>query len=98
MCDSGPKRPKASSSRARVAKGVDEVAEVGGVVERVPVAYLDRGDANRHGVLFVDAHSVAKGLRKYAAQRSPYRARSATSASNTTRSISKPSWSARSRE
>jgi hypothetical protein len=28
------------------------VAEVGGVVERVPVAYLDRGDADRHGVLF----------------------------------------------
>jgi hypothetical protein len=33
----------------------DEVAEVGGVIERVPVIYLDRGDANRHGVLFVDA-------------------------------------------
>jgi hypothetical protein len=40
----------------------DEVAEIGGVVERVPVAYLDRGDANRHGALFVDAHSVAKEL------------------------------------
>jgi hypothetical protein len=40
----------------------NEVAEVGGVVERVPVAYLDRGDANRHGALFVDAHSVAKEL------------------------------------
>src|SRR5262249_62038712 len=25
----------------------DEVEEVGGVVERVPVAYLDRGDADR---------------------------------------------------
>src|SRR5215831_15645118 len=28
-----------------------EVAEVGGVIERVPVAYLDRSDTNRHGVL-----------------------------------------------
>jgi hypothetical protein len=38
----------------------DEVAEAGGVVERVPVAYLDRGDANRHGVLFVSlgGHSL----------------------------------------
>jgi hypothetical protein len=26
----------------------DEVAEVGGVVERMPVAYLDGGDANGH--------------------------------------------------
>jgi hypothetical protein len=33
----------------------DKVAEIGGVVERVPVAYLDGGDANRHGVLFMDA-------------------------------------------
>src|SRR5262249_50390886 len=40
----------------------DEVAEVGGVVERVPVAYLDCGDADRHGVLFMDARS----LRQYA--------------------------------
>jgi len=24
-------------------------------VERVPVAYLDGGDADRHGVLFMDA-------------------------------------------
>jgi hypothetical protein len=31
------------------------VAEIGGVVERVPVAYLDGGDADRHGVLFLDA-------------------------------------------
>src|SRR5262249_59947996 len=29
---------------------------------RVPVAYLDRGDADRHGVLFMDASS----LRQYA--------------------------------
>jgi len=29
----------------------DEVAEVGSVIERVPVIYLDRGDANGHGVL-----------------------------------------------
>jgi hypothetical protein len=40
----------------------DEVAEVGGVVERMPVAYLDRGNADRHGVLFMDARS----LRQYA--------------------------------
>jgi hypothetical protein len=38
----------------------DQVAEVGGVVERVPVAYLDRGDADRHDVLFMDARSLRK--------------------------------------
>src|SRR5262249_26094426 len=31
----------------------DEMAPVGGVVERMPMAYLNRGDADRHGVLFV---------------------------------------------
>ena len=31
----------------------DKVAEIGGVVERVPVAYLDGGDANRHGLVAV---------------------------------------------
>src|SRR5262245_63980462 len=36
----------------------DEVAGVAGVVKRVPVAYLDRGDADRHGVLFMDARSL----------------------------------------
>jgi hypothetical protein len=30
------------------------VAEVGSVIERVPVTYLDRGDANGHGVLRAD--------------------------------------------
>jgi hypothetical protein len=29
----------------------DEVAEVGGVIKGMPVAYLDCGDADRHGVL-----------------------------------------------
>jgi hypothetical protein len=28
------------------------MTQVGGVVERMPMAYLDRGDANGHGVLF----------------------------------------------
>src|SRR5215472_4828530 len=53
------------SSRDETRVGVlhgDEVAEIGGVVERVPVAYLDGGDANRHDVLFMDARS----LRQYA--------------------------------
>src|SRR5262249_17017642 len=36
----------------------DKVTEIGGVVERVPVAYLDGGDADRHGVLFMDARSL----------------------------------------
>src|SRR5262245_16278759 len=31
----------------------EKVPELGDVVERVPVAYLDRGNANRHGVLLV---------------------------------------------
>jgi hypothetical protein len=31
----------------------DEVAEVSRVMERVPMAYFDRGDANGHGVLFM---------------------------------------------
>src|SRR5262249_10415942 len=31
------------------------MTQVGSVVERMPMAYLDRGDANRHGVLFVCA-------------------------------------------
>ena len=43
------------------------MAEVGGVVERVPVAYLDRGGADRHGVLLIDAGS----LRKCRAKRGP---------------------------
>jgi hypothetical protein len=40
------------------------VAEIGGVVERVPVAYLDGGDANRHGILFMDARfsSVVRAI------------------------------------
>jgi hypothetical protein len=38
------------------------VAEIGGVVERVPVAYLDGGDADRHGVLFMDARSLRQCL------------------------------------
>ena len=70
MCDSGPKRPAVRrSSRDETGVGVldgdqlhvrhgDEVAEVGGVVERVPMAYLDRGDADRHGVLFMAARSL----------------------------------------
>jgi hypothetical protein len=36
----------------------DEVAEVGGVVESMPVTYLDCRDADRHGVLFMDARSL----------------------------------------
>ncbi len=39
----------------------DEVAEVGSVIERVPVTYLDRGDANGHGVLVVDARPLTRG-------------------------------------
>jgi len=41
-----------------------KVAEIGSVVERVPVAYLDGGDANRHGVLFMDARfsSVVRAI------------------------------------
>jgi hypothetical protein len=38
----------------------DKVAEIGGVVERVPAAYLDGGDADRHGVLFMDARFLAQ--------------------------------------
>jgi hypothetical protein len=34
------------------------MTQVGGVVERMPMAYLDRCDANRHDVLFVDAYSL----------------------------------------
>src|SRR5262249_8951999 len=36
----------------------DEMTQVGGVVECMPMADLDRGDANRHDVLFVDAYSL----------------------------------------
>jgi hypothetical protein len=36
------------------------VAEVGSVIERVPVIYLDRGDANGHGVLVVDARFLGR--------------------------------------
>src|SRR5215468_9722923 len=34
----------------------DEVAQVGGVVESMPVAYLDRGDANWHEKALLDVH------------------------------------------
>ena len=36
----------------------DEMTQVRSIIERMPMVYLDCGNANRHGVLFVDARSL----------------------------------------